>query len=98
MIVKVCFVYLIAINLLATLICIYDKVMAKKKKWRVPEKTLFLISFFGGATFMYFTMMAIRHKTNHKRFMLSLPIVSVLQIIIFLYIINLTTAGSGFII
>ena len=98
MIVKLCLVYLVAVNILATFICIYDKVQAKKKKWRVPEKILFLVSFLGGATAMYFTMIIVRHKTKHKRFMFLLPLISVLQIVLFLYIINLTTKTSGYII
>lgn len=89
--VKLFIIYIIAINLLAVLLCVYDKQNAKRKKVRVPEKTLFAISFFGGAVFMYLTMMFIRHKTKHKRFMIGLPIIIILQFSLFFYLINLTT-------
>ena len=91
MLMKFCVIYLIAINLLAVILCKYDKHNAKHKKRRVPEKVLFTVSFLGGSIFMYFTMMHIRHKTKHKRFMIGLPIIILLQFILIFYLINLTT-------
>jgi len=80
--------YLVGINLAAVFVCAWDKRKARKNGWRVPEKTLFLISILGGAPGMYFTMNAIRHKTKHKRFMIGIPLIIVLQVIagIILYI------------
>lgn len=93
-----CVTHLLAVNLLAVLICLYDKNHARKNKWRIPEKTLFLVSIFGGALFMFITMKLIRHKTRHKRFMIGLPLIIILQIILIFYIINLTTDFNPFII
>ena len=73
--------YLIAINIFATIICIIDKINAIYGKRRVSEKFLISISLFGGSLFMYLTMKIIRHKTLHKKFMVGLPIIIVLQII-----------------
>ena len=78
--------YLIFINLLSVIVCILDKNKAKKGKWRVSEKTLFGLSVIGGSVAMYFTMKAIRHKTHHKRFMIGLPIIIVLQSAIMIYV------------
>lgn len=52
-----------------------DKSRAKKHKRRIPERTLFLTAAFGGAAAMYLTMLTIRHKTKHKRFMIGLPLI-----------------------
>ena len=37
-------IYLIIINLIGFLIMYIDKQKAKKGKWRIPEKTLFIIT------------------------------------------------------
>lgn len=47
-----------------------DKKKAEKGKWRIPEKTLLLCSFFGGAIGGIFAMRIFRHKTKHKYFAL----------------------------
>ena len=61
-------------------VTMYDKLAAQTGKRRVPEKTLMLIGFFGGAAGMYVTMHLIRHKTKHKKFMVWLPIFIILHI------------------
>lgn len=71
--------YLIIINLFTALVTFLDKVFAKKKMRRVPEITLFTLALLGGAAAEYAVMKAIRHKTLHKRFMLGLPAIILLQ-------------------
>ena len=83
-------IYLILINLISILICIYDKWAAKNDKWRIPEKSLFMFTLLGGSIGMYFTMLKIRHKTLHTRFMVGIPFIIVFQIIFILFIIYLT--------
>ena len=83
--------YLIIINILAIAICIFDKLSAINGGKRISEKSLMLISVFGGSVFMYFTMKIIRHKTKHNKFMIGLPLVILLQaalLIIFLKIFS----------
>ena len=79
--------YLLSINILATAVTVWDKYRAKNGKWRIPEKTLFIIAALGGTPLMYLTMRAIRHKTRKARFMLGLPLLLILQIcaVILLY-------------
>ena len=72
-------VYLIFINIVAAIVCAVDKIKARFDGWRVSEKTLFIISFIGGALGMYIAMKLIRHKTQHKRFMIGLPTVILLH-------------------
>lgn len=78
--------YFAFISLVAFMITVYDKRAAQKNKWRIPEKTLMLIGFFGGAIAMYAAMQMIRHKTKHKKFMLGLPIFMALHIAIIIAI------------
>lgn len=51
-----------------------DKYRAKKGGRRIPEKTLMLLGFFGGAAAQYITMRLIHHKTKHNKFMIGLPV------------------------
>ena len=75
-------IYLIAVNIIAAAVCIYDKQQARRGGWRISEKALFAISALGGALGMYITMHIIRHKTRHWRFMIGLPLIIVLHIIL----------------
>lgn len=81
-------VFIIVINLVAAVVCIADKIKAIYKKRRVSEKALFTISFLGGAILMYLTMLVIRHKTKHKRFMVGLPLIILLHAVILLFVIH----------
>ena len=75
--------YLIAISIIAIVVTIYDKLIAGSGKRRVPENTLLIIAALGGSVAMYITMQIIRHKTQHKKFMIGVPIIMVLQAILF---------------
>lgn len=63
--------WLVGTNLLAIVLTVSDKVRAKKGKWRVPEDTLLFVALLGGAVGEYITMRLIRHKTRHKKFMIT---------------------------
>jgi uncharacterized membrane protein YsdA (DUF1294 family) len=68
--------YLAIISLISIVVCVYDKKVSKKNRveLRTPEKTLMLLSFIGGGAAMYITMLLIRHKTKHVKFMLGIPL------------------------
>jgi len=74
-----CGYYLIIINLIAIIVTIYDKHQSKKHLWRVPENTLLFISIIGGSPAMLITMKLIRHKTQHKKFMIGIPVIIIFQ-------------------
>ena len=76
------FYYFIAINILAIILTITDKLKAIHNKWRIPENTLLLVSALGGSLCMLITMVIIRHKTRKLKFMLGIPIIIVLQCIV----------------
>ena len=73
--------YLAVISIISIVITVHDKAAAKLKNRRVPEKTLLLFGLFGGATAMFITMLLIRHKTKHAKFMIPLPIFAVIHIV-----------------
>lgn len=80
--------YLCLVNLIALIMTVADKKKACKGKRRISEKSLMLISALGGAMLMYITMLLIRHKTKHIKFMLGLPLITTLQICALYFIIE----------
>ena len=77
---KILFVYCICITVVGVFMTVYDKCAAKRKKRRVPERTLLALGILGAALPMYVTMHIIRHKTRHKKFMWGLPVIISVQI------------------
>lgn len=73
----------LAVALLAVVATVYDKIAAKcLPRHRVPEATLLMLSILGGSLPMYITMQIIHHKTQHKKFMIGIPIILAVQIIL----------------
>ena len=73
--------YVLIMSVVSIVVCIYDKKISKKNRveLRTPEKTLLLLSALGGSVAMYITMLIIRHKTKHFKFMVGIPVIMVLQ-------------------
>lgn len=74
-------VYLLIINALGFLLMLVDKYKAKKNKWRIPEKTLMLVAALGGSIGSLIGMYTVRHKTQHLKFTLGIPLILALQAI-----------------
>jgi len=72
--------YIAFISLLAVIITAHDKSAARRHKWRMRESTLLLVAALGGSVAMLMTMLLIRHKTKHAKFMVGLPVIIALQI------------------
>ncbi len=81
-------IYLLFINIVSVIFCVADKKSAIKSQRRISEKFLFTLAFLGGATALYLTMLKIRHKTLHKRFMIGLPLIIILQITLILFAVD----------
>lgn len=79
-------IYAALISTLSVIVTIMDKVRAVKRQWRVPENTLLILSALGGSLAMYLTMLVIRHKTRHIKFMLGIPIIMLFQGIALWYV------------
>ena len=58
-----------------------DKAKAKAGAWRIPEKTLFGIAFFGGGAGVWLGMNLFRHKTKHWYFKYGVPAIALLEFI-----------------
>lgn len=71
---------LIVINSFAFFINLADKQAAIHKKRRIPEATLWLFGFLGGACGSYVSMRLFHHKTKHKNFMIIMPLLALIQI------------------
>lgn len=67
-------IYWAIISVISVAVCIYDKYAAKHRpRHRTPEATLLLLSALGGSVAMLLTMLLIRHKTKHLKFMVGIP-------------------------
>jgi uncharacterized membrane protein YsdA (DUF1294 family) len=73
-------VYLLEINVVALILGAVDKIRARTGKWRVPEGTLLLSAALGGAAGLLLTMLLLRHKTKHKKFILGVPAILLAQV------------------
>ena len=65
--------YFVALNLLDFALMGIDKWKAKKRAWRIPEATLFIIAIIGGALGGTIGMHVFHHKTRHRSFRVGLP-------------------------
>ena len=80
-------IYFVIINILGFLIMFIDKQKAKKGKWRIPEKTLFIITGLGGGIGTIAGMYIFRHKTQKVAFVIGFPLITILEIIAVIYFI-----------
>ena len=82
MVVKVIIGYLTVMNLFAFLSMWSDKRRARRGKWRIPERTLFLLSFLGGSVGALAGMYAFRHKTKHGKFVVGMPAILLIHLLL----------------
>lgn len=80
-------IYLLIINIVGFLAMGIDKRRAKLMEWRIPEKTLFLITLFGGGVGTITGMYTFRHKTKKKYFTIGLPLILIIEIVSAIYFI-----------
>ena len=80
-------IYLIVINVIGFLAMWIDKVNAKRGSWRIPEKTLFTITFLGGGFGTIAGMYTFRHKTKKLYFTIGFPVILLTEIFIVFYVL-----------
>ena len=80
-------IYMVIMSIIGFASMGIDKKRAINKKWRTPEKTLFIIAFLGGAAGSVLGIF--KHKTKHMKFVILMPLFLVLQIatLLFIYIV-----------
>lgn len=79
-------IYLLIMNLFTFLIMGIDKKKAKKGRWRVPEKTLFILVALGGGIGGIAGMYVFRHKTKKMKFIIGFPLIIIMQIVVIITI------------
>ena len=79
---KLLLYYLLIINAAGFLLMLVDKWKAKKNRWRVRESTLLIVSALGGSIGSLAGMYLFRHKTQHLKFTLGIPLILAAQCLI----------------
>ena len=81
-------IYIGAVNLIGFALMGIDKYKAKKRGFRIPEATLFIVAIIGGSIGSILGMYAFRHKTRHWSFVYGMPFILIIQIILVLAFLN----------
>lgn len=79
--------YFVIINIIGFFIMWLDKRKARKGSWRIPEKTLFLITALGGGLGTIAGMYTFRHKTQKIQFVIGFPFITILEIVTIIYFV-----------
>ena len=82
----VIWIYLFVVNIVGFFAMGIDKAKAKKKAWRIQEKTLLMIAVLGGAIGVWLGMEIFRHKTKHLRFKYGVPLIFIIEVIVWFYL------------
>ena len=80
--------YLVIVNALGLAAMGLDKQKAIRNQWRIPEKTLFLISAIGGSIGTFLGMYLFHHKTKHWYFVVGMPAIMVIHAVIGWFVYN----------
>ena len=83
--VKFIIIYLIVINILGFFVMWLDKHKAKMGNRRIPENTLFAFTILGGGIGTIAGIYVFHHKTQKKKFTVGMPLILILEILIFIY-------------
>lgn len=79
---KIIFIYFIVINLIGFALMGIDKYKAIHHKWRISENCLIAIALIGGSIGSLIGMKSFHHKTKHKKFIIGIPLILILQLIL----------------
>ena len=76
---------LVLVNAAAYILMAVDKRRAKKGQWRIPEKTLFLVTGLFGGLGGTLGMFMLHHKTKHWYFRLGFPLLLIIQVALLIW-------------
>lgn len=79
-------IYLGIVNIIGFILMGVDKSKAKRRKWRIPEATLFLVAAIGGSVGSIIGMYTFRHKTKHWYFVVGMPVILLIQVVVLLLV------------
>ena len=77
------------INIVTFFVYYADKRKAQRGQWRIPESSLLLLAFFGGAVGAFLAMIIFHHKTRKLKFRLLVPVFMVIQLFLIMGAIRL---------
>ncbi len=80
-------IYLLIINAVSLILMFADKFKARKKFWRISEKTLIGSALLGGSIGALAGMYLFRHKTKHLRFTIGIPVILLVQIVVAVFLL-----------
>jgi uncharacterized membrane protein YsdA (DUF1294 family) len=72
--------FLLVMNLVGFIIMGVDKSKARKRQYRISERTLWMMAVFGGSVGVTAGMLYFRHKTKHLQFKYGLPLIVLLHL------------------
>ena len=78
--------YIVLLNVITFFAMYKDKRNAIENKWRVSEKAFLTAALAGGAVGIFFGMYAFRHKTRKNLFRIGMPVIIIIQILLYLFI------------
>lgn len=73
---------LVVMNGLSFTLMGIDKLKARRGAWRIPEKTLFLVTALFGGLGGVMGMRVFHHKTRHKAFVWGFPALLAVQVVL----------------
>ena len=82
---RLIWIYLILINMAGFLTMGEDKRRAIRHLWRIPERTLFLLSLVGGSIGTWAGMYVFRHKTRHWYFVVGMPAILFFEVLFYVF-------------
>ena len=80
-------VYILIVNVLAFILYGIDKRRSQRKMYRIPENTLLWMARLGGGVGSWLGIKKFHHKTKHKRFMIIVPLWTVLWVVAIVYLV-----------
>ena len=73
---------MVSMSIIGSLMVVIDKYNAIHSLFRISENTLLFFGVLGGAFLMFLTMKLCRHKIRKPKFMLSFPLITILQVVV----------------
>ena len=79
-------IYFLTINIVLFVVMGVDKYKAIRRRWRIPEATLFILALVGGACGGTVGMYSFRHKTKHWYFAVFFPLLALAQLALYFFV------------
>jgi uncharacterized membrane protein YsdA (DUF1294 family) len=80
--------FFLFISIVVFVLAGYDKHLARKNKWRIPENTLFFLEAIGGTIGLLLAMLLFNHKTSKTSFIVKFSVILLIQIVLIYLILT----------